>query len=77
MFKLWAITSASIAIAMSFSLWARLVRFEMVLIVAVATATVTLAYSTPEPYAAVLLVLVAPVLVLANAVRRRSYQRIL
>jgi galactan 5-O-arabinofuranosyltransferase len=65
MFKPWAITSITIAIAVAFVLWTRMIRFELALIVTTATAAATLAYSTTEPYAAVLVVLLPAVLVLA------------
>ncbi|MEZ0352827.1 galactan 5-O-arabinofuranosyltransferase [Mycobacterium sp. pR1184] len=65
LFKPWAITSITIAIAVALVLWWRLIRFEYALIVTTATAAVTLAYSSPEPYAAMITVLLPPVLVLA------------
>lgn len=65
MFKPWAITSMAIAIAVAFVLWATMIRFEYALCVTVATAAVTLAYSSPEPYSAIITVLIPPVLVLA------------
>ena len=61
----WAITSIAIAVALTLVLWWRMVRFEFALIVTTATAAVTLAYSSPEPYAAMIAVLLPPVLVLA------------
>ncbi|WIM86545.1 galactan 5-O-arabinofuranosyltransferase [Candidatus Mycobacterium wuenschmannii] len=64
-FKPWAITSITIAIAVALVLWARLIRFEYALIVTTATAAVTLAYSSPEPYSAMITVLLPPVFVLA------------
>ncbi len=65
MFKPWAITSIAIAVVFAFVLWARMIRFEYALIVSTATAAATLAYSPAEPYAAVITVLLPPVLVLA------------
>ncbi|MGZ6778475.1 MAG: galactan 5-O-arabinofuranosyltransferase [Mycobacterium sp.] len=65
MFKPWAITSIAIAIVLAFVLWASMIRFEYALIVSTATAAATLAYSPAEPYAAVITVLLPPVLVLA------------
>ncbi len=65
MFKPWAITSITIAIALAFVLWANMIRFEYALIVSTATAAATLAYAPSEPYAAVITVLLPPVLVLA------------
>jgi galactan 5-O-arabinofuranosyltransferase len=63
-YKPWAITSITIAVAVALVLWWRLIRFEYALIVTTATAAVTLAYSSPEPYAAMITVLLPPVLVL-------------
>ena len=64
-FKPWAITSITIAIALALVLWSRMIRFEYALIVTTATAAVTLAYSSPEPYSAMLTVLLPPVFILA------------
>ena len=63
-YKPWAITSITVAIAVALVLWWRLVRFEYALVVTTATAAVTLAYGSPEPYAAMITVLLPPVLVL-------------
>jgi galactan 5-O-arabinofuranosyltransferase len=65
MFKPWAIVSIAIAVVLAMALWSALIRFEYALIVTVATTAVTLAYSSPEPYAAIITVLIPPVLVLA------------
>lgn len=64
LYKPWAITSITIAIAVALVLWWRMIRFEYALIVTIATAAVMLAYSSPEPYAAMITVLLPPVLVL-------------
>jgi galactan 5-O-arabinofuranosyltransferase len=64
MFKPWAITSITIAIAVALVLWSRMIRFEYALIVTTATAAATLAYSSPEPYSAMITVLLPPVLIL-------------
>src|SRR5581483_4624365 len=64
MFKPWAITSITIAVAVALVLWWRMIRFEYALIVTTATAAVTLAYSSPEPYSAMIVVLLPPVLIL-------------
>jgi galactan 5-O-arabinofuranosyltransferase len=64
MYKPWAITSITIAVALALVLWSRMIRFEHALIVTTATAAVTLAYSSPEPYSAMITVLLPPVLVL-------------
>jgi galactan 5-O-arabinofuranosyltransferase len=63
-YKPWAITSITIAVAVALALWSRMVRFEYALIVTTATAAVTLAYGSPEPYAAMITVLLPPALVL-------------
>lgn len=65
MFKPWAITSLAIAVAVAFVLWANMIRFEYALAVTAATAAVTLAYASPEPYSAIITMLIPPVLVLA------------
>jgi len=65
MYKPWAIISLAIAVAVAFVLWANMIRFEHALAVTTATAAVTLAYASPEPYAAIITVLIPPVLVLA------------
>jgi galactan 5-O-arabinofuranosyltransferase len=64
LYKPWAITSLTIAVAVALVLWWRMIRFEYALIVTTATAAVTLAYSSPEPYSAMITVLLPPVLVL-------------
>ena len=63
-YKPWAITSITIAVAVALVLWWRMIRFEYALMVTAATAAVTLAYSSPEPYAAMITVLLPPVLTL-------------
>lgn len=65
MFKPWAITSIAVAVVLAMVLWAALIRFEYALIVTTATAAVAIAYSSPEPYSAIITVLIPPVLVLA------------
>jgi galactan 5-O-arabinofuranosyltransferase len=63
-YKPWAITSITIAVAVALVLWWRMIRFEYALIVTTATAAVALAYSSPEPYSAMITVLLPPVLIL-------------
>jgi galactan 5-O-arabinofuranosyltransferase len=65
MYKPWSIVSLAITVAVAFALWAAMIRFEYALAVTTATAAVTLAYASPEPYAAIITVLIPPVLVLA------------
>jgi galactan 5-O-arabinofuranosyltransferase len=64
MYKPWAITSITIAVALALVLWSRMIRFEYALLVTTATAAVALAYSSPEPYSAIITVLLPPVLIL-------------
>ena len=64
MYKPWAITSITIAVAVALVLWSRMIRFEYALLVTTATAAVTLAYGSPEPYSAMITVLLPPVLIL-------------
>ncbi|MBY0442174.1 MAG: galactan 5-O-arabinofuranosyltransferase [Mycobacteriaceae bacterium] len=64
MYKPWAITSITIAVAMALVLWWRMIRFEYALVVTAATAAVMLAYSSSEPYSAIITVLLPPMLVL-------------
>ncbi|MGH3560757.1 MAG: arabinofuranosyltransferase, partial [Mycobacterium sp.] len=75
MYKPWAITSMTVAVAVALVLWNRIVRFEYALIVTVATAAVTLAYSSPEPYAAMITVLLPPVLILTWSGLRAGARR--
>ena len=65
MFKPWAITSITIAVVLALVLWSAMIRFEYALVVTAATAAVMLAYASPEPYSAMITVLLPPVLVLA------------
>jgi galactan 5-O-arabinofuranosyltransferase len=62
--KPWSITSITIAIAVALVLWWRMIRFEYAVVVSIATAAVMLAYSSPEPYSAIITVLLPPVLIL-------------
>src|SRR5271156_1685286 len=64
MYKPWAVTSITIAVAVALVLWWRMIRFEYALLVTIATAAVSLAYSSPEPYSAMITVLLPPVLIL-------------
>jgi galactan 5-O-arabinofuranosyltransferase len=65
MYKPWAIISIAIAVTVAMALWSALIRFEYACAVTIATAAVTLAFSSPEPYSAIIAVLIPPVLVLA------------
>ena len=72
-FKPWAITSITIAVAVALVLWWRMIRFEYALMVTTATAAVTLAYGSPEPYSAMITVLLPPVLVLTLTMLRADF----
>lgn len=74
-YKPWAVTSIAIAVALAFVLWSKLIRFTYALIVTTATAAVTIAYASPEPYSAMITVLLPPILVLAWAGLRRPARR--
>ncbi|MCG5432964.1 galactan 5-O-arabinofuranosyltransferase [Mycobacterium sp. MYCO198283] len=63
--KPWSICSIAIAVALAFVLWSTLIRFEYALAVTTATAAVTLAYGSPEPYSAMITVLLPAIFVLA------------
>lgn len=71
-YKPWAVTSIAIAVALAFVLWSRLIPFTHALIVTTATAAVTIAYASPEPYSAIITVLLPPVFVLAWSGLRRA-----
>jgi len=74
--KPWSITSITIAIAVALVLWWRMIRFEYAVMVTIATAAVTLAYSSPEPYSAIITVLLPPVLILTwSGLRAAARQR--
>ncbi len=73
--KPWAITSIAIAVAVALVLWWRMVRFEYALVVTTATAAAALAYSSPEPYAAMITVLLPPMLVLTWSGLRAGERR--
>ena len=62
--KPWSITSITVAVAVALVLWWRMIRFEYAVLVTIATAAVSLAYSSPEPYSAMITVLLPPALIL-------------
>lgn len=72
MYKPWAITSIAVAVAVALVLWNKMLRFEYALLATLAGAAVTLAYSSPEPYAAMITVLLPPVLILTWSGLRAS-----
>ncbi len=75
MYKPWAITSITVAVAVALVLWWRMIRFEYALMVTTATAAVTLAYGSPEPYSAMITVLLPPVLILTWSGLRAGARR--
>ncbi|SEM46550.1 galactan 5-O-arabinofuranosyltransferase [Rhodococcus maanshanensis] len=64
-FKPYAIASIAVAAVVSLVLWSKLIRDHVAVLVATAVTAIALAYASPEPYSAVLVVLLPPVLVLA------------
>lgn len=72
MYKPWAITSMAVAAAIALVLWNRMIRFEYALLATLAGVAVTLAYSSPEPYAAMITLLLPPVLILTWSGLRAS-----
>jgi galactan 5-O-arabinofuranosyltransferase len=64
-FKPWAITSLAVAAVLAYVLWTKLIRADWAVAVAAATTAVMVAFAAPEAYSAVLVILFAPVMVLA------------
>ncbi|MET9489277.1 galactan 5-O-arabinofuranosyltransferase [Nocardia sp. NPDC006630] len=64
-FKPFAIIGIAVAAVLALVLWSKLIRADWAVAVATATTAVTLAYGSPEAYSAPLVLLIAPVLVLA------------
>ncbi|MFJ6095561.1 galactan 5-O-arabinofuranosyltransferase [Williamsia muralis] len=62
-YKPWAIISISIAAALAMALWQRMIRTDLAIAATLASTVLTLMYVSPEPYAAVLVILGAPMLV--------------
>ena len=52
-------------VVLAFVLWSAMIRFEYALVVTVATTVVMLAYASPEPYSAMITMLLPPIYVLA------------
>ncbi|MCE5290653.1 MAG: galactan 5-O-arabinofuranosyltransferase [Nocardiaceae bacterium] len=72
-FKPFAVASIAVAAVLALVLWNRLIRSDWAVMVSVAVTAMVLAYNSPEPYGAVLTVLIPPVLVLAwGALNRDS-----
>lgn len=64
-FKPYAIASLAVAAVVALVLWSKLVRADLAVVAAAATSALAVAYASPEPYSAVLVVLLPPALVLA------------
>lgn len=64
-FKPYAIASIAVAAVVALVLWSKLVRADLAVLAATATAALTVAFASPEPYSAILVVLLPPALVLA------------
>lgn len=64
-FKPYAIGSIAVAAVVSLVLWSRLIRHDWAVGVTAATTAITVAYAAPEPYGAVIVILLPPVLLLA------------
>jgi galactan 5-O-arabinofuranosyltransferase len=62
-FKPWAIISIAVAAAIAMALWQRMIRTDRAIAISLASTVLTLMYVSPEPYAAVLVILGAPMLI--------------
>ncbi|WP_028476045.1 arabinofuranosyltransferase [Nocardia sp. CNY236] len=72
-FKPYAIGFLAVAAAVGLVLWSKLIRADWAVAVAATSTAVTIAYAAPEPYSAVILLLLPPTLVLAwGALHRPS-----
>jgi galactan 5-O-arabinofuranosyltransferase len=64
-FKPYAIGSLAVAAVVALVLWSNLIRHDLAIVVSLATSALVLAYGSPEPYGAVITLLIGPALVLA------------
>ncbi|AOW95151.1 arabinofuranosyltransferase [Rhodococcus sp. WMMA185] len=64
-FKPYAIGSLAVAAVVALVLWTNLIRHDLAILVSLASTALILAYGSPEPYSAVIALLVGPSLVLA------------
>ena len=62
-YKPWAIISIAVAATIAMVLWQRMIRTDRAIAVTLASTVLTLMYVSPEPYAAVLVVVGAPMLI--------------
>ena len=72
-YKPWSILTLAVAAAIALALWSRMIRTDRAIAVTLATTALTIYYAGPEPYAAVLILVGAPMLVvLLHALRSGS-----
>lgn len=77
-YKPWAIISIAVAATIAMVLWQRMIRTDRAIAVTLASTVLTLMYVSPEPYAAVLVVVGAPMLItILHALRSGSRPAIL
>lgn len=72
MFKPYAIATLAIAIVASTVLWSKLVRADLAIVAGFAQGAIALGYASPEPYGAIVALVLPPVLVLAWSGIKRS-----
>jgi galactan 5-O-arabinofuranosyltransferase len=72
-FKPYAIGSLAVAAVVALVLWSNLIRHDLAIVVSLATAALVVAYGSPEPYGAIIALLIGPALVLAwGGLHRKS-----
>lgn len=71
-FKPWAVVSISVASVLALALWNRMIRSDRAVMVSVAVTAIVVSYNSPEPYGAVITVLLPAVLVLAWGALNRT-----
>jgi galactan 5-O-arabinofuranosyltransferase len=72
-YKPWSILTLAVAAAIALALWSRMIRTDRAIAVTLASTALTIWYAGPEPYAAVLILVGAPmVVVLLHALRSGS-----
>lgn len=64
-FKPYSIASLAVAATMALVLWSKLIRADLAVLATAATTALTVAFASPEPYSAILVLLLPPALVLA------------
>jgi galactan 5-O-arabinofuranosyltransferase len=72
-FKPYAIGSLAVTAVVALVLWSNLIRHDLAIVVSLATAALVVAYGSPEPYGAIIALLIGPALVLAwGGLHRKS-----